>query len=120
RTRQRRTHIRATRHLSKHGRLLNELADRLRTAKQQAWQRPTVGDDATRTKGLAARRVLPARLGYDGLRRVRVGAMGGHDPVDPGRRRLLRNLYAHTPQSRTATARSPTCWPSSRVLRPRP
>src|SRR5437899_1542419 len=33
-------------------------------------------DDATRTKGLTARRVLHARLGCDSLRRVRVGAVG--------------------------------------------
>jgi hypothetical protein len=32
-------------------------------------------DDATRSKGHAARRVLPAHLGRDGERRTRVGAL---------------------------------------------
>src|SRR5207302_3278266 len=34
-------------------------------------------DDATRTKGLAASRPLPAHLDRDGLRRVRVGFVAG-------------------------------------------
>src|SRR5882724_13225411 len=38
--------------------------------------RRRASDDATRTKGLAARRVLPARLGCNRPRRVRVGAAG--------------------------------------------
>src|SRR2546422_6353597 len=36
-------------------------------------------DDAPRTKGLTARRVLPAHLVRDGPRRGRVGALGADD-----------------------------------------
>jgi hypothetical protein len=46
-------------------------------------------DDATRTKGLAARRALPAHLGCDGPRRVRVGVVtdgyiAGHTTAEVG------------------------------------
>jgi len=47
----------------------------LSTAAVDAERRRTA-HDAAYTKGLPARRVLPARLGCDGLRRVRVGVVG--------------------------------------------
>ncbi len=72
-------------------------------------------DHARRTKGFAARRVLSPHLGDDGLRRVRVGAVGAYQ--FEGRHHVARVGVLHQAACERALAEQLASWRTNEDLR---